>query len=66
MDNSTVGWGKAFDAPSSWRGPEEPEKGTAWGGSRTNPAKTGKKVKSYSDLPSPTVKMSHALLPALL
>lgn len=43
MDNSTAGWGKAFDAPSGWRDPEETGKGTGWGGSRTNPAKTSKK-----------------------
>ncbi|XP_017337318.1 trinucleotide repeat-containing gene 6B protein isoform X3 [Ictalurus punctatus] len=44
MDNSTAGWGKAFDAPSGWRDPEETGKGTGWGGSRTNPAKTSSKT----------------------
>ncbi|KAB5517567.1 hypothetical protein PHYPO_G00168640 [Pangasianodon hypophthalmus] len=44
MDNSTAGWGKAFDAPSGWRDPEESGKGTGWGGSRSNPAKTGSKA----------------------
>lgn len=43
MDNSTAGWGKAFDAPLGWRDPEETGKGAGWGGSRTNPAKTSKK-----------------------
>ncbi|XP_060760116.1 trinucleotide repeat-containing gene 6B protein-like isoform X3 [Neoarius graeffei] len=44
MNNSPGGWGKAFDTPSGWRDPEESGKGTGWGGSRFNPAKSGSKT----------------------
>ncbi|KAG7326075.1 hypothetical protein KOW79_011000 [Hemibagrus wyckioides] len=44
MDDSTAGWGKAFDAPSGWKDPEEPRKGTGWSGSCSTSAKTGSKT----------------------
>ncbi|KAI5624658.1 trinucleotide repeat-containingprotein 6B protein-like isoform X2 [Silurus asotus] len=44
MNTSAAGWGKAFDAPSSWRDPEESGKGTVWGSSPSNSSKTGPKT----------------------
>ncbi|XP_046700423.1 trinucleotide repeat-containing gene 6B protein-like isoform X1 [Silurus meridionalis] len=44
MNTSAAGWGKAFDAPSSWRDPEESGKGTVWSSSPSNSSKTGPKT----------------------